>query len=186
MLAARRAGERGCSLAALASRHLGITLDKRLQRSNWAQRPLDAEQIEYAAADVATTLLLYHRQLDMGLDGEYLRRSRHTYYEEMPQVTLFEQPVRALSAPMPPNQAAIAALVQIVAQFPGRYTPQSLANCLGRERGGLPGWIVDQAISKDAFIDYQDSLKIVIALIASGRLLDRGRRLSISREALSE
>lgn len=185
MLAARRAGDKGCSLAALASRYLGLRLDKKMQRSDWSRRPLDHEQLRYAAGDAVVTLMLYYKQCEQGMDGGFTRRSRHSYYEEMPQVTLFEQPVRILSTPVQSSDAAAEALIKIVMQFPGRYTPQSLANCLGRERGGLPGWIVDEAISKDAFMDYQEALAIVMVLMTSGRLVDRGRRLSIARPLLS-
>lgn len=186
MLAAKRAGERGCSLAALAARHLGITLDKRWQRSDWARRPLVPEQLQYAANDVLTTLKLYHHQLERGFNGYYRHQGRHVLHEEHPQITIFEQPVRAQCAPVPANETAARALLQIVAQFPGRYSPQSLANCLGRERGGLPGWIVDQAITKEAFVDYQEALTIIFALVAEGRLVDRGRRLSVSASAFQK
>ncbi|MEW6730699.1 MAG: ribonuclease D [Acidobacteriota bacterium] len=185
MLAARRAGERSCSLAALAARHLGIQLDKRWQRSDWSRRPLDPAQLEYAAQDAVTTLLLYQKQIQMGLNGEYTRRGRHTYHEEQPQLTIFEQPIRLQCVTAPANEAAAAVLIQIVAQFPGRYTPQALANCLGRERGGLAGWIVDQALSKETIIEYQEALTLVVELITAGRLIDRGRRLSVGTNVIS-
>lgn len=41
------------SLAYLLSSKLGIGMSKKQQRSNWLKRPLSAEQLEYAAADVA-------------------------------------------------------------------------------------------------------------------------------------
>ena len=183
MLAARRAGERGCSLATLAMRHLGIELDKKHQRSNWATRPLSQEQLDYAAKDVVIALMLYEKANNSGLSGEYNRQSRFAYNEERPVVTAFEQPVRNLCAPIPANQAASQALIKIVTQFPGRYTPQSLSHCLGRERGGLAGYIVDKAISKEAFVDYKEALTIISELIAKGYLIDRAYRLSVGQIA---
>src|SRR5437588_374016 len=85
-----KTGERGCSLAALASRHLGVTLDKRWQRSDWSRRPLEPAQLKYAANDVVTTLMLYRKQQDLGFLGEYTKHGRHVYYEELPQLTIFE------------------------------------------------------------------------------------------------
>ncbi|MDO8750575.1 MAG: HRDC domain-containing protein [Dehalococcoidia bacterium] len=53
-LAARFAGMTQLGLAALAQELLGVRLnkEKRLQRSDWGQRPLNREALEYAAADV--------------------------------------------------------------------------------------------------------------------------------------
>lgn len=186
MLAARRAGERSCSLSAMAMRHLGIELDKKHQRSNWAIRPLSEEQLEYAAKDVVIALMLYQKDNNSTLLGNYTRQSRFAYNEERPPVTAFEQPVRNLCAPIPANQAASQALIKIVTQFPGRYTIQSLSHCLGRERGGLAGYIVDKAISKEAFIDYKEALTIVLELITKGYLLDRSYRLSVGQAALTK
>jgi len=58
MLAARRSGERRCSLQAQVETHLGFQLDKSEQRGDWSRRPLSAEQLKYAALDAACTLLL--------------------------------------------------------------------------------------------------------------------------------
>jgi ribonuclease D len=43
----------------LCERELGAALDKGAQTSNWSRRPLDAEQIRYAALDVEVLLALY-------------------------------------------------------------------------------------------------------------------------------
>lgn len=40
------------SLSALLEVFLGVTINKKLQRSNWLKRPLSTEQLEYAALDV--------------------------------------------------------------------------------------------------------------------------------------
>lgn len=184
MLAGKRAGEKGCSLEKMAARHLNITMDKKLQRSNWATRPLTAAQLTYAALDAVLTLHLYNKLDNLGWDGDYQRRTAYSFNEERPQVTIFEQPVRATSEPILPNDQAAQALIQVVMQFPGRYNPQALANCLNRDRSGLAGYIVDAALTKEAFVEYQAALAIVNKLVAEGKLINRGRNLSVNKEAL--
>lgn len=49
----------GHSLAMVCERELGIRLDKSAQTSNWARRPLSAEQIRYAALDAEIVLDLH-------------------------------------------------------------------------------------------------------------------------------
>jgi hypothetical protein len=53
----------GLSLASLAQRYLASTLDKTMQMSNWARRPLSEPQIHYAALD-AWVPLQVHRTLE--------------------------------------------------------------------------------------------------------------------------
>ena len=38
---------------------LGLRLDKRMQRSDWEQRPLSKEQVEYAALDAIVLIELW-------------------------------------------------------------------------------------------------------------------------------
>ena len=45
----------------VCERELGLILDKSEQTSNWAQRPLSAEQLRYAALDAEVLLVLYER-----------------------------------------------------------------------------------------------------------------------------
>jgi len=59
MLASRILGYRSYSLASLLSRHLGIVLDKRMQRSDWGQRPLTSAQLAYACHDTRYLLKLH-------------------------------------------------------------------------------------------------------------------------------
>ena len=47
------------SLASVAHYLLGVTVDKRLQKSNWLRRPLDREQLDYAALDAKLVLDVY-------------------------------------------------------------------------------------------------------------------------------
>jgi ribonuclease D len=49
--------------ANLVQQMLGVTLDKAATRTDWSQRPLDAEQINYAADDVRYLFTAYHQQL---------------------------------------------------------------------------------------------------------------------------
>jgi ribonuclease D len=50
-VAAQFLGEPAIGLASLAEKHLGVRLDKRHQRADWAHRPLAPELLEYAAED---------------------------------------------------------------------------------------------------------------------------------------
>lgn len=56
----KRGSVDGHHLGAVCERELGIYLDKTLQTSDWTQRPLSREQLDYAALD-AEVLLTLHR-----------------------------------------------------------------------------------------------------------------------------
>ncbi len=51
--------------ANLVQQMLGVTLDKGATRTDWSQRPLDIEQIRYAADDVRYLFAVYHQQREM-------------------------------------------------------------------------------------------------------------------------
>ncbi len=51
----------GHSLAMVCQRELGVDLDKSAQTSNWSRRPLEPDQIRYAAVDAEVLLALYER-----------------------------------------------------------------------------------------------------------------------------
>jgi ribonuclease D len=51
----------GHSLAMVCERELGLSLDKSEQTSNWSRRPLDADQLNYAALDAEILLALHER-----------------------------------------------------------------------------------------------------------------------------
>ncbi|RKH71355.1 DEAD/DEAH box helicase [Corallococcus interemptor] len=57
----------GHSLAMVCERELGIVLDKSSQTSNWSRRPLEADQLSYAALDAEILLALYDRFKDAGV-----------------------------------------------------------------------------------------------------------------------
>jgi ribonuclease D len=57
-IASQLLNEPGIGLAALLEKHVGIKLDKRLQRADWSARPLSREMLAYAAADTHYLLQL--------------------------------------------------------------------------------------------------------------------------------
>lgn len=65
------------SLAALHDRELGLHLSKGDRLTDWLRRPLDAEQLSYAASDVAHLLRVRERQL-----AELDKRGRTTWAED--------------------------------------------------------------------------------------------------------
>jgi len=190
MLAARRSGERRYSLRAQAQTHLGVQLDKSAQRDDWALRPLPMKQLRYAALDAACTLLLYENQINRGLgasyhspDREQLRQSslplgdvtaRGTGLSEIPTVAESE----ASAVPVGLNAPALA-LLGVVSELPGRYSPDRLAVSAGSEdRVGLTGWIIDRLLGADADID-EDTAKIELAALCERGLVitNSARRL---------
>jgi ribonuclease D len=52
-IAASLLGSRQLGLAALLETHLGVSLSKKYQRADWAERPLKSGMLEYAASDTA-------------------------------------------------------------------------------------------------------------------------------------
>ncbi|MBI4501790.1 MAG: ribonuclease D [Gemmatimonadetes bacterium] len=52
-IAAQLLGEPGVGLSALLQKYFGVTLNKKMQRADWSQRPLTQEMIDYAAADTS-------------------------------------------------------------------------------------------------------------------------------------
>jgi ATP-dependent Lhr-like helicase len=45
----------------VSERELGLSLDKSEQTSDWSRRPLDADQVRYAALDAEILLELHER-----------------------------------------------------------------------------------------------------------------------------
>lgn len=188
MLAARRSGEKRYSLQAQAHTHLGVQLDKSQQRGDWAQRPLKTEQLRYAALDAVCTLLLYENQIGKGLAASYqlrdTRESRQTSLplSDMPHMTpgLKEKPAGTSS------EAAVAenlplsaiALLGVITELAGRYSPDRLAVSVGGERVGLLGWIIDRALGSETDLD-EDTAKLNVAELCERKLirLTAARRL---------
>jgi hypothetical protein len=194
MLAARRSGEKKCSLKAQAETHLGLALDKTEQRSDWGRRPLSEEQLHYASLDAACTLLLYEQQLERGLRGDYELRERTNLRQPLlplPESTLTEQPLTpilptsALPSVELDLEAASLALLGIIAELSGRYSPEHLAVSVGNERVGLAGWIIDRTLGTEADID-EASAKQAIAALCEQQLarLSLTRRLEATQQGL--
>lgn len=189
MLAARRSGERKCSLQAQVETHLGLHLDKTDQRSDWSLRPLGAKQLQYAALDAACTLLLYELQLARGLRGDYELRDPVTAQQVKLPLT---RPVIAAPDRIPvPVAAELAeleavpeamidtttglgrtalALLGIVSELNGRYSPEQLAASVGSERVGMAGWIIDRMIGGETDVD-EGSARLAIASLCERQLV---------------
>jgi hypothetical protein len=172
MLAARRSGEKKCSLKAQAAAHLGIELDKAEQKSDWSRRPLSQEQLHYASLDAVCTLLLYEQQAARGLRGDYELREAvppMTLWREGPAVLSNEPvaaPMRALQT-VELDQAALA-LLGVIAELSGRYSPEQLAVSVGSERIGLAGWILDQTLGSDIDVDETSARQVIADLCGDG------------------
>ena len=197
MLAARRGGEKKCSLQAQVAAHLGIELDKTEQRGDWGRRPLSREQLDYAAMDATCTLMLYERQIARGLRGDYEVPHR-TSQPQARQSSLplssgndaGELRIRVLEneqAEVGPTSieldAATLVLLGIVTELSGRYSPEQLAASVGSERIGLAGWIVDRVLGIDEDID-ENAAKQQIAALCAGSLvqISPSRRLEATTE----
>jgi ribonuclease D len=76
-IAAQFLGEPHIGLADLTEKYLGVHLDKKHQRADWAQRPLTRELLEYAAEDTR-----HLPQLRDRLRDELLQRDRLDWAEE--------------------------------------------------------------------------------------------------------
>jgi hypothetical protein len=64
--------------------------------------------------------------------------------------------------------ASTSALLGVVTELTGRYSPERLAVSAGSERVGLAGWIIDQVLGREADLD-EETAKLGIA-----ELLERG------------
>jgi len=183
MLAARRSGEKRYSLQAQAQAHLGIRLDKSEQRGDWSLRPLPMKQLRYAALDAACTLLLYDNQIERGLGGSYRPRSEEQLQQS--SLPLGEAPAQATAGRgnIPPAMAGVPtsaaeglsgsalALLGVVTEMSGRYSPERLAVSAGSERVGLAGWIIDKVVGAETDID-EETAKLVIVELCERRLIE--------------
>lgn len=59
MVTARILGHKSVGLAALVAEHIGLHIDKTMQRSDWGQRPLTPEQLAYACHDTRYLLAIH-------------------------------------------------------------------------------------------------------------------------------
>lgn len=197
MLAARRSGQKKCSLKAQVETHLGVQLDKAEQRSDWGRRPLSREQMDYAALDASCTLLLYELQIARGLRGDYELPQRPDRLAEKPlaiQTTFqlsdevprikagatIEKPQALLSDSNELSSAALA-LLGIITELSGRYSPEQLAVSVGSERIGLAGWIVDHVLGGDEELDEATAKQEIATLSELGLIqISLSRRLEVA------
>lgn len=188
MLAARRSGQKKCSLKAQVETHLGVQLDKAEQRSDWGRRPLSREQMDYAALDASCTLLLYELQIARGYRGDYELPQRNEkpaaiqtafqLSDAAPRIKpadSIEKPQIRLSDSAELNPAALA-LLGIVTELSGRYSPEQLAVSVGNERIGLAGWIVDRVVGGDEELDEMTAKQEIATLCELGLI-----KISLSR-----
>ena len=173
MLAARRSGEKKCSLQAQVRTHLGFDLDKTEQQGDWSRRPLDPEQLQYAALDAACTLILFEQQIARGLRGDYQLREKIEKRPSPLPVPLQIEPSVAVDGEL---AASTLALLGIVVELSGRYSPEQLAASTGSERIGMAGWIIDNLIGTEADID-ENTARDDIAILTERGLIT----LSLSR-----
>src|SRR5215471_6478489 len=182
MLAARRSGERRCSLQAQVEAHLGFHLDKTEQRGDWSRRPLSAEQLNYASLDAVCTLLLYEKQVARGLRGDYQLRAQlreKIGKTQAPLALVDVDPQVAAPDAGDPELSQLAseigdlnpcafAMLGVIAELGGRYSPDHLIASVRAERVGLAGWIIDHTLGADADIDELIARQEIAALIAKG------------------
>lgn len=171
MLAARRGGEKHYSLQAQAQKHLGLRLDKGEQRGDWGRRPLTPKQLRYAALDAACTLLLYENQTARGLSALYQpREEARTRQAALPldgaspstPSAADRQEAPATRTPAAEGlHAPAVALLGVVTELSGRYSPDRLAVSAGSERVGLAGWIIDRTLGAEADLD-EDTARLGI------------------------
>ena len=178
MLAARRSGEKKCSLQALVERHLGLTIEKTEQRSDWSRRPLSRKQLDYAALDAVCTLELYERQVARGLRGDYELRSPTqppavSNLKEMQRqndLRKILQHAEPISSQNNDSRSLTGAVIRIVTEFPGRYTARQLSASITDGRSGMIGWILDQTLGPNLTFDEATTLTTIEQLCANHQL----------------
>ncbi|WP_069804924.1 HEAT repeat domain-containing protein [Thermogemmatispora onikobensis] len=98
-------GQNESSLAAMLQRAFGIHLDKSLQRTDWARRPLPPAMVAYAARDAEMTLALYY-----WLDEHYHDiLVLHEYVGELEPVADWIEPFLRGSSSLPAELAVAEA-----------------------------------------------------------------------------
>ncbi len=105
-------GQRESSLAAMLLRAFGARLDKSLQRTDWARRPLPSAMIAYAARDAEMTLALYYWLLAHYAWALQLHDSANLAIP----VAAWIAPFLRGNSPVPPDVAVAEAIQQGIIQ----------------------------------------------------------------------
>ena len=187
MLAARQSGEKKYSLQAQAAAHLNIHLNKGAQRSDWNRRPLDLKQIDYAARDAFSTLLLYENQIGRNLAGQYLLKGKNQSLNQLDlplgvpgaadsaladnlQKSEEKAKYSSVDRNLSDLSPASLAILGIVSQLPNRYGPEQLSVSVGADRVGIAGWVVDRFLGRETDFD-EETAKLVISDLCERRLM---------------
>lgn len=93
MLAAKLLNDNACSLANLCEEYLGIHLIKKYQKSNWGQRPLSKEHLNYAIKDA-----FYLHELKIRMEKKLVQCDRLEWHTQNCQKLIKEctQAVKSL------------------------------------------------------------------------------------------
>jgi hypothetical protein len=132
-------------------------------------------------------LLLYEKQIARGLRGDYELRARVERVQESLPLASDELRIKSADASEPEliqidadldglNSCAFA-LLGVIAELGGRYSPEHLVASVCSERVGLAGWIVDHTLGANADIDEEVAKQEIASLGEKGLA-----RLSVSRK----
>jgi ribonuclease D len=168
MNAARRAGEKKYSLQVLAKKFLGIELDKSEQTSDFSQRPLKPEQIEYAAKDAACTLLLWEYQQQAGWNSPYQAKLKSERAAKAQSATLAS---KAPGFAFPTETSKLcAAILEVIGFMPHKFSPERLITNITTERSGYLGWVLDGKLGTDVIPDEKEVLEALATLESTGQV----------------
>ncbi|MBS1807514.1 MAG: hypothetical protein JST84_04915 [Acidobacteria bacterium] len=179
MSAARKAGEKKYSLQALASKFLSLELDKTEQTSSFSQRPLRPEQIAYAARDAACTLILWEYQQTIGWRSSYEAKPSSAIPQATSQTRISTPgapatPDSMISAALDVSSLA-AAICDIIAFMPGKFSPERLVVNITNERSGYLGFVLDSKLG-DIVPDEKEVLETLQQLEQSQKIRVEDRR----------
>jgi hypothetical protein len=130
--------------------------------------------------------LLYEDQVGRGLAGSYQPRSSAQRLQTslpLSDDSTFTHGLREIVADAEATSieglaAPALALLGVVTELAGRYSPERLAVSAGSERVGLAGWIIDRALGTETDID-EDTAKLELAELCERGLvtINAARRL---------
>jgi ribonuclease D len=146
----------------LVQRELGIELPKQAQRTDWLKRPLDAEQLRYAAEDVAWLPTIADRQRDA-----LTRLGRWDWFAE--ECARLCERVRAAQDPNPHLKIkSCERFTPLQQQRLWRLLRWRDAEAMARDRP--KNWILDQGVAvRAALLDRLDRASLEAAAQIDGR-----------------